>query len=98
MVIQSHIRRIRCLKAQQLHPYLLLYLLNTEIVQRQIRAKTFVQATISTLGNRIYEIVLPIPKDENVTEEIIEEVSEIIEMKVRTKRKMERIVHFKIGE
>lgn len=98
MVIQSHIRRIRCLKPQQLHPHLLLYLLNTEIVQRQIRAKTFVQATISTLGNRIYEIVLPTPKDENVTEEIIKEVSEIIEMKVCTKRKMEKIVHFKMEE
>ncbi len=94
IVIQSHIRRIRCLKPHQLHPYLLLYLFNTDIVQQQIKAKTFVQATISTLGNRINEIILPIPKDKNFVEEIIKEVSEVIKMKVCAKRKMEKIKNF----
>jgi type I restriction enzyme M protein len=42
LVIQSHIRRIRCLKMNKLHPYLLLYLLNTDIVHKQIEEKTFV--------------------------------------------------------
>ena len=96
IVIQSHIRRIRSLKPQQLHPYLLLYLLNIDIVQQQIKAKTFVQATISTLGNRIYEIVLPIPKNENVTEEIIKEVSEIIKFKICSKQKIEKIMNLKM--
>ncbi|VUT24737.1 MAG: N-6 DNA Methylase [Candidatus Methanolliviera sp. GoM_oil] len=98
IVIQSHIRRIRCLKYHQLHPYLLLYLLNTDIVQQQIKAKTFVQATISTLGNRIYELILPIPKDENIIEEIIKEVSEIVEMKICVKRKIDSIKNFKMEE
>ncbi len=91
IVIQSHIRRIRCLKPSALHPYLLLYLLNTEIVQKQIEVKTFVQATISTLGNRIYDVMLPIPKDENFINEIIKEISEIIKIKVYTKQKIEKI-------
>jgi type I restriction enzyme M protein len=98
IVIQSHIRRIRCLKAQQLHPYLLLYLFNTDIVQQQINAKTFVQATISTLGNRIYEIILPMPKDENIIEEIIKEVSEIVEIKICVKRKIDNIKNFEMEE
>ena len=98
IVIQSHIRRFRCLKPQQLHPYLLLYLLNTDIVQQQIRAKTFVQATISTLGNRVYEIILPIPKDKNVIDKITNEISDIIEMKIRIKRKMDSINNFKVEE
>ncbi len=97
-VIQSHIRRFRCLKPQQLHPYLLLYLLNTDIVQQQIKAKTFVQATISTLGNRIYEIILPIPKNKDIVNKIINEISNIIEMKIRIKRKMDNIKSFKVEE
>jgi type I restriction enzyme M protein len=96
IVIQSHIKRFRCLKPQQLHPYLLLYLLNTDIVQQQIKAKTFVQATISTLGNRINEIILPIPKDKNVIDGIINEISNIIEMKIHVKKKMDSIKNLKM--
>lgn len=92
IVIQSHIRRIRCLKPEKLHPYLLLYLLNTEIVQRQIKEKTFVQATISTVGDRLYEIVLPVPTDKDVVRKIIEEVAEIIRMKVEARKRMEHLI------
>lgn len=91
-IIQSHIKRIRCLKPKELHPYLLLYLLNTDIVQKQIEEKTFVQATISTLGNRIYEVILPIPKEKSIIDKIISEVSEIIKMKVEAKRKIEDLL------
>jgi type I restriction enzyme M protein len=93
IMIQSHIKRIRCLKPDVLHPYLLLYLLNTDIVQKQIKAKTFVQATISTVGSRLKEIVLPIPKERSLKEEIIKEVSEIIRMKVEAKIKISKILN-----
>jgi len=93
LVIQSHIRRIRCLKPEVLHPYLLLYLLNTNIVQRQIAAKTFVQATISTVGKRLYEIVLAIPNDKEITRKIIENISEIIKLKESARQKMNKILN-----
>jgi type I restriction enzyme M protein len=93
LVIQSHIRRIRCLKPEVLHPYLLLYLLNTNIVQRQVDAKTFVQATISTVGNRLYEIVLPIPKDKELIRKIIENISEIIKLKENARQRMSEILN-----
>lgn len=92
IVIQSHIRRIRCLKPEKLHPYLLLYLINTEIVQKQIEEKTFVQATISTIGERLYEIVIPVPINNDYITKIINEVSEIIKMKVDARRKMENLI------
>ncbi|MGQ9625800.1 MAG: N-6 DNA methylase [Anaerolineae bacterium] len=92
IVIQSHIRRIRCLKPNILHPYLLLYLLNTDIVQRQIQEKTFVQATISTLGNRLYEIVLPIPVDKSTVEEIINEVAELVKLKIEARAKVANLL------
>lgn len=93
IVIQSHIRRIRCLKPEILHPYLLLYILNTPIVQRQIKKKTFVQATISTVGNRLKEIILPIPTDENERNRIIREVEDIIKLKMKSKKKMYKLLN-----
>jgi len=92
VVIQSHIRRIRCLQPDVLHPYLLLYLLNTEIVQRQIAEKTFVQATISTVGDRLAEIILPIPKDAEAKEAIVERVSEIMRIKMEARKKLQELL------
>lgn len=96
IVIQSHIRRIRCLKPEILHPYLLLYLLNTPIVQKQIKEKTFVQATISTVGNRLKEIVLPIPLNESEKRKIVRNVQEIIELKIKAKEKMDKLLNNKM--
>jgi len=92
IVIQSHIRRIRCLRPDVLHPFLLLFLLNTDIVQKQIKNKTFVQATISTVGSRLKEIVLPIPKERLLKEKIIREVTEIIRMKVEARTRISNIL------
>ena len=96
IVIQSHIRRIRCLKPEILHPYLLLYLLNTPIVQKQIKEKTFVQATISTVGNRLKEIVLPIPLNESEKRKIIKNVQEIIDLKIKAKEKIDNLLNNKM--
>lgn len=92
LVMQSHIRRIRCLRPEALHPYLLLYLLNAEIVQRQIRSKTFVQATISNIGNRLYEIVLPIPENKKVAEAVIGKISRIIKLKIEARQEIGKIL------
>lgn len=81
IVIQSHIRRIKVLKKEILSPYLLLALLGLEIVQTQIESKSFRQGTISTLGSRISEVKVPIPIDEKIKFDIIENVSKIIKNK-----------------
>lgn len=47
----------------ELDPYLLLALFNTPIVRRQMRSKQFTRDIIDTLGRRIFEVYLPIPKD-----------------------------------
>ncbi len=56
-IIQSHLKKIRVLENRNYNPFYIFYLLNTKIVQEQIARQTFVQATLSTLGNRIMEIV-----------------------------------------
>jgi len=61
-------------------------------VQRQIEEKTFVQATISTIGERLYEIVLPVPTDKEIITKIMNDIPEIIKMKVEARRKMENLI------
>jgi len=62
-----------------LNPFLLLAILNTPIVKRQVKAKQFTRDVIDTLGNRIREIVLPIPKDDGQRRKLGETIRHIIE-------------------
>ncbi len=86
IVIQSHLRKIRVLKEDWLDRYCFFYLLNTKIVRRQIEAKTFVQATISTLGSRLNEVVLPIDCSPERRQRISAQIREIIEQKKELRR------------
>lgn len=85
IVIQSHLRRIKVLKKEELSPYLLLGLLGLEIVQKQIESKSFRQGTISTLGSRLSEVKIPIPIDKNIQTEMIENIKSIIQEKENAK-------------
>jgi restriction endonuclease S subunit len=62
IVYQSHILKIRVSK-EFLDPYLLFIILNSPLVQEQIRSFQFTADTIDTIGNRFQELVIPIPKD-----------------------------------
>jgi len=87
IVIQSHILKIRVNKnTEYINSYYLMYLLNLPIVKKQIRNRTFIQGTISTVGNRIKEIVLPIKKKE--VENITSEINDIIHGKELLRKKM----------
>jgi len=86
-IIQSHLRKIRVVNNERINAYYLFYLLNSSFVQQQIEVKTFVQATLSTLGNRILEIDLPIHKDKSEIERISKEVKDIIDNKAKFREK-----------
>ncbi|MHA1763412.1 MAG: N-6 DNA methylase [Promethearchaeota archaeon] len=89
IIIQSHIYQIKVLKNDmKIDPYLLLYLLNLEVVQKQFQAITFIQGTIATIGNRIMEIIIPIPADPKKREKISQRVKEIIDTKTRIRKKI----------
>jgi hypothetical protein len=77
--------KIRSLDADYLHPYLLLGLLNSYIVKRQIRTKQFTRDVIDTLGKRFLEIVLPIPKSSDVKSSIVSEIEEIVTSRTAAK-------------
>lgn len=87
IIIQSHLRKIRVLNPKIINPFYLFYLLNTSIIQEQIIAKTFVQATISTLGNRITELILPILKSKTARTKITKEMQDIINKKTDLRKR-----------
>ena len=62
-LVQSHFKIIRVHKNELVDPFLLFFLLQQEIVQKQIQNNVFTQATLSSIGNRIYNIKIPIPKN-----------------------------------
>jgi type I restriction enzyme M protein len=64
---------------------LLLALLSSPIVKEQIFSKRFTQDIIDTLGERLYELVLPIPKDEAKRKEIIDNIENVINYRIKAK-------------
>ena len=92
IIIQSHIYQFKILKNKEaFDSYLLLYLLNLDIVQKQIQAITFIQGTIATIGNRIMEVSLPVPSTIQKKEEISNYIREIIESKTKNKEKIRNL-------
>ena len=92
IIIQSHIFQIKTLgNNESIDSYLLLYLLNLDIVQKQIKAITFVQGTIATIGNRIMDVILPIPSEFDKRKEISDVIRNIIDSKIDIKKKIQQI-------
>ena len=73
--------KIRAKDYDRLDPWLLLALLNSYIVKRQIRTKQFTRDVIDTIGNRIDEVILPIPK----SAETRSAISEIVKKTITTR-------------
>ena len=92
IVFQSHIYKIRVEKPDSLDPLLLMALLSCPLVKTQIFAKRFTQDIIDTLGERIHELKLPIPKDKAVQREISQKVKAIIEYKQKAKEMTRKVV------
>jgi hypothetical protein len=84
--------RIRALDPARLDPYLLLVILNTPIVRQQIRARQFTRDIIDTLGRRLLEVVLPIPRRRAVARGIGAEAREIVEERVRLREEAKALV------
>ncbi|NUQ05369.1 MAG: N-6 DNA methylase [Anaerolineae bacterium] len=85
IVFQSHIYKLRSIDHERLSPYLLLAAFGSEPVIRQIKARSYTQDIIDTLGNRIVEIVLPIPKDAQRREQVIRTVEKVIQERIEAR-------------
>src|SRR5581483_3295933 len=91
LLYQSHIYRIRLKPTAPISPYLFFAALNTPIVKRQIRSKQFTADIIDTIGNRILELVLPIPKDRELANQIEAGIRDIFEERMRLREKIRKI-------
>ena len=85
IVYQSHIYKIRSEDHEKMNPNLLLAVLSSPIVREQIYAKRFTQDIIDTLGRRVRELQLPIAKEEAKRQEIIDTVTQALEMKAKAR-------------
>ena len=86
IIYQSHIYKIRVKKNKHgLTPQLLLAVLSSAVVHRQIKAKQFTQDIIDSLGERIHELMLPIPKSKKHRDHISKMVGEVIRDRVHAR-------------
>lgn len=87
ILYQSHIYKIRVHEnSQGINPFLLLAALSSPIVQRQIRSKQFTQDIIDSLGDRINELVLPVPKAAETREKITQSVKAAVYQRIEARR------------
>lgn len=85
IVYQSHLYKIRVLNKDIISPYILLAALSSDPVQQQIKSKRFTQDIIDSLGSRIYDLILPIPKDKVLRMKIEKSVKKAIEDKIEAR-------------
>ena len=77
--------KIRVISKDLIDPYLLLGLLNSYIVKRQIRTKQFTRDVIDTLGQRFKEVIIPIPVSQSIKESISTTIRNIINDRVEAR-------------
>ncbi|MCK5435744.1 MAG: N-6 DNA methylase, partial [Nitrosomonadaceae bacterium] len=85
MTYQSHLYKIRVKDDKYISPYLLLAALSSEPVLAQIKAKRFTQDIIDSLGKRILELILPIPRNENQKNNIKQMVETSINERIESR-------------
>ncbi len=78
MLYQSHILKIRVNPNDLFDNYLLLAILSSKPVQSQVRAISFTLDIIDSMGDRLGDIMLPIPKDKRTKKKISKIVEESI--------------------
>ena len=83
--------KLRVEKQDRMDPYLLLALLNAPIVRRQMRSKQFTRDIIDTLGKRLFEVLLPIPKDAELAARIAAETRNVIDTRAKLRDRTKEI-------
>lgn len=84
--------KIRSLKPELLSPGLLFALLNLPFVRQQMRNKQFTRDVIDTIGNRLVEVLLPIPKDRGLRKMIGESFMALLERRNSLRGELRQLV------
>jgi type I restriction enzyme M protein len=98
IVYQSHLYKIRVRDNDfGLDPFLLLAIVSSDVVQAQIKSKRFTQDIIDSLGDRILDLVLPIPKSAKRRAEISNMVRKVIADRAEA-RELSRLARRRVVE
>ncbi len=96
MLFQSHIYKIRVRRPERINQFLLLAALGSSFVQRQIKGFCVSQDIIDSLGDRIYQLRIAVPKSRAArqrTAELVEKViSDRVEARELARRACEEII------
>jgi type I restriction enzyme M protein len=92
MLYQSHIYKIRVVDVKKLDPYLFLAAISSPFVQRQIKSFCVSQDIIDSLGDKLYEIQIAVPKSKKRRDEIAHIVEEVITTRVQAREKAREAV------
>lgn len=96
IVYQSHIYKIRVKENDHgLNPFILLAVLSSTVVQRQIRSKQFTQDIIDSLGDRIKDLLIPVSKSAKKREHVSELVRKVIKDRIEA-RELSRKARFDV--
>jgi hypothetical protein len=87
LLFSGGVYRVRVEMPDLLDPNLLLVLLWSRVVRRQIRAKRFTRDVIDTLGRRFEEVILPIPTGD-LRESITNVASGLMSRRVELRREV----------
>jgi type I restriction enzyme M protein len=85
MLYQSHIYKIRVEATERLTPFLLLAALNSSFVQRQIKSFCVSQDIIDSLGDKIRQIRLALPKSKKTRDRITDLVTKVIRDRIEAR-------------
>lgn len=78
MLFQSHIYKIRVKKPEKINPFLLLAALSSHFVQRQIKSFCVSQDIIDSLGDKVRQLRIAIPKSNTARQRISNIVEKVI--------------------
>jgi len=82
---QSHIYKIRVNESAPFDSYFLLAAFSSDPVVSQIRAFSFTQDIIDTLGDRVRDLVIPVPKSQERREEVSRTVRKVIDDRIEAR-------------
>lgn len=92
LVYCGGIVKLRSNDHSRLPPGLLYGLLNTPFLRKQMRSKQFTRDVIDTLGRRLREVVLPLPKDNSVRKQMAEHISNLCRTRVKLRTSLDTFV------
>jgi type I restriction enzyme M protein len=85
MLFQSHIYKIRVNEPEKINPFLLLAALSSNFVQRRIKSFCVSQDIIDSLGDKIHQLQIAIPKAEATRQRIADLVERVINDRIKAR-------------